>query len=158
MIWLNSVVAGLVATFIVSIVMVIKGLTATRPAFDITDLLATVLSDSLGLHYTPGLGWVAFFVLGTLVGGGLFAALADMLPGNRLVQGLFVGVIVWIGLMLVIMPLAGRGFFGVDIGPVAAWATLLGSLLYGGMLGLVFANLTPPRAQIAIRTGHTGGR
>ena len=55
-------------------------------------------------------------------------------------KGLILGLIAWLAMMIIFMPLAGLGFFAMQIGPAAAVATLVLRLIYGGVLGAVYAN------------------
>jgi hypothetical protein len=47
----------------------------------------------------------------------------------------------WFAMMLVFMPLAGHGFFGLGLGWMAPAATLVLHLIYGAVLAAVYASI-----------------
>lgn len=61
------------------------------------------------------------------------------------------GVIAWLAMMIVFMPLAGHGFFAMRLGLMAAVATLLLHLIYGLVLGLVYGKSEGGAARADIR-------
>jgi uncharacterized membrane protein YagU involved in acid resistance len=60
------------------------------------------------------------------------------LPGAPWQKGLLSGVILWLGLETVIMPMMGGGIFSTDMGGMkAVVAALAAHLVYGSILGAV---------------------
>jgi hypothetical protein len=60
------------------------------------------------------------------------------LPGAPWQKGLLSGVILWLGLETVIMPMMGGGIFSTDMGGIkAVVAALAAHLVYGSILGAV---------------------
>ena len=83
-------------------------------------------------------GWVVQLVLGSIVWGGLFGALGRRLPGGApVVRGAIFSVLPWLLLMLVLMPLAGHGLFGLALGPTAPVVTFGLHLIFGVVMGAV---------------------
>jgi len=68
--------------------------------------------------------------------------LADKLPGPVWARGMLFSVGAWLLMMVVVMPMAGAGFFAAGIGPAAAIVTLVLHLIFGAVLGGVFDRLT----------------
>lgn len=65
-----------------------------------------------------------------------------MWPGSSyLAKGAWFSVGAWLLMMIVAMPMAGAGFFGMSIGIMAPLATLVLHLVYGFVLGPVFGKL-----------------
>lgn len=77
-------------------------------------------------------GMLAHFLYGGVAGAVLFV----LLPGRvTLLWGLGFGVLLWIGMQLVFLPLLGWGVFGSAITPGIAVATGVLHLVYGAILG-----------------------
>jgi len=65
------------------------------------------------------------------------------LPGNGYVsKGMVFGVLAWGLMMVMVMPMAGAGFFGLSLGMMAPVMTLMLHLVYGAVLGSVYGKLT----------------
>ena len=70
-----------------------------------------------------------------------FALFSKYLPtSNPVIKGLLFGVIVWLIAQSVVMPMMGAGLFSSNLpqGMMLAVGSLLGHLLYGGVVGLVY--------------------
>jgi uncharacterized membrane protein YagU involved in acid resistance len=85
------------------------------------------------------LGMVVHFTLGTVVFSLIYALLAyPLLPGPPVVKGLVWGVVAWLGLQLVAMPMMGAGFFSTRAGGMkAVIGSLVAHLVYGVLLGSI---------------------
>jgi hypothetical protein len=60
------------------------------------------------------------------------------LPGAPWLRGLLCGVILWLGLETVMMPMMGGGIFSTEMGGMkAVMAALVGHLVYGAVLGAI---------------------
>jgi uncharacterized membrane protein YagU involved in acid resistance len=60
------------------------------------------------------------------------------LPGAPWQKGLLWGVILWLGLEAVMMPMIGGGIFSTEMGGMkAVMAALIGHLVYGAIFGAV---------------------
>ncbi|MEO8537343.1 MAG: DUF6789 family protein, partial [Betaproteobacteria bacterium] len=58
-----------------------------------------------------------------------------------------VGVGAWFLMMVIVMPMAGTGVFGLDLGMMAPVMTLILHLIYGAVLGGVYGALLKTTAQ-----------
>jgi hypothetical protein len=67
--------------------------------------------------------------------------LQPSLPGAPAVKGLIFGAAAWLAMMIIFMPLAGHGLFGLSLGPPATVATLVLHLIYGAVLGVAYAKI-----------------
>jgi uncharacterized membrane protein YagU involved in acid resistance len=82
------------------------------------------------------LGWVMHFMIGVVLAGIYGFFLARFLPGGRVVRGAIYGLIPWLMAMLIVVPMMGGPVF---MGSFAqAFGSLMGHLLYGGVMGLFF--------------------
>jgi len=77
----------------------------------------------------------------TVAWGGGFALLYGMIPGgSAVIKGIVFGVAAWAGMMIVVMPMAGAGIFGMNFGVMAPMMTLVLHVIFGAVLGMVFAS------------------
>ena len=61
-----------------------------------------------------------------------------LLPGAPWQKGLLWGVILWLGLEIVMMPMMGGGMFGTEMGGLkSVMAALIGHLTYGTLFGAI---------------------
>jgi hypothetical protein len=78
-----------------------------------------------------------------IIGWGVgFAAVFRILPGGSSVtKGVGFAVAAWLMMMLIVMPMAGAGLFGLDMGMMAPAMTLMLHAIFGVVLGFVFGRL-----------------
>ena len=131
----KAMLAAFVATVVLSILMVMKAMMGVMPNLDIPAMLAKMM----GAPETPLLGWIGHFMIGTVGYGIVFAFLAGKLPGSLIVQGMIVCILGWLGMMIVVMPMAGAGLFGLNFGIMAPMMTLVLHVIFGAVLGWVYA-------------------
>jgi hypothetical protein len=130
--------AGLIATIVLSIFMVVMPAVGLLPGLN----LVMVLAHALGAQ-SAVVGWIAHYVIGVLLWGALFAWLEGRTFFPHWYNGLLFASVVWLGVMLIIMPLAGEGVFGLRIGIVTPTVTLFLHWIYGAVLGSVYGAWTP---------------
>jgi|AmaraimetFIIA100_FD_contig_71_4224593_length_1673_multi_5_in_0_out_0_2 uncharacterized membrane protein YagU involved in acid resistance len=84
-------------------------------------------------------GLLMHFLNGTVIFPLIYAYLLfRFLPGAPWQKGLLCGVILWLGLEIVMMPMLGGGLFSAEMGGrKAVIAALIGHLVYGTILGAV---------------------
>ena len=99
--------------------------------------IAEMLGDFLGT--TRSVGMVVHFINGTIIFPLIFTWLLwNILPGGPTGKGILWGVILWFLAQAIVMPMTGAGFFSANAGGVTAVAaSLLGHIVYGGILGAV---------------------
>lgn len=138
---INSMIAGFVATLTLSIMMIAKSMMGLMPELNVIVMLSSMMDRSLAI------GWMAHFVIGTVVWGSAFTLLHSYLPGKtNIFTGISFGVAAWLLMMLVIMPIAGAGVFGLSLGMMAPLMTLILHGVYGAVLALTFRLLDRPEA------------
>lgn len=137
-IYIRSMIAGFVATVVLSALMVMKGMMGLMPELDVIAMLGNMAHDMMGFG-GAGLAWLIHFMIGTVVWGILFALLYDILPGSgAVVKGVSFGVLAWLMMMFIPMPMAGAGLFGMTLGMMAPVMTLVLHIIFGAVLGGVF--------------------
>jgi hypothetical protein len=133
----KGMIAGLVATVVLSALLLLKGSMEIVPELNIIRLLTNL--GSIGVVAA----WMDHFIVGVVVWGLLFAAydaIAER-PAHWL-KGIIFGVFAWLLMMVLFMPLAKAGFFGYRLGFMAAVVTLAYHLVYGAVLGTTYGILT----------------
>jgi len=138
--------AGLIATIVLSIFMIVMPAVGLLPGLN----LVTVLSHAFGTQSSL-VGWVAHYVVGVLLWGALFAWLDAKMFFPHWINGLLFASVVWLGVMLVIMPIAGEGVFGSRIGILTPTITLFLHWIYGAVLGSVYGAWAPGALGLIIQ-------
>ena len=118
-------VAGFVATVVLSILMMMKATLGLMPQLNPIKDIVAVADNFTGMELPLVVGWFGHFVIGVIVWGSIYALVESHLPGAPIVKGLVFALGAWLAMMIAFMPLAGQGFFGLAIGPVAAMMTLV---------------------------------
>lgn len=138
----KGIVAGFIATVLLSILMLMKSAMGMLPALNVIQMQTQMLHSYIGTPAAPVVGWISHFIIGTVVWGGLFGAFNHSVPGrNELVKGMVFSVAAWLLMMFIVMPMAGAGFFGHNIGVMAPVATLVLHLIFGAVMGYSYAKL-----------------
>tara|TARA_R110000868_G_scaffold80390_24_gene228484 strand:+ start:198 stop:632 length:435 start_codon:yes stop_codon:yes gene_type:complete len=128
-----GLLAGFIATVVLSVMMVIKGMMGVMPELDIAAMIGTMMGASVAV------GWVIHFMIGTIAWGGGFAVLYNVIPGGSpILKGIVFGIAAWLGMMIIIMPMAGAGLFGMNLGIMAPILTLVLHVIFGTVLGAVY--------------------
>lgn len=140
--YIRAMISGFVATVVLSALMLIKSLMGVMPELDLPTMLAGMAHDMMGVPANPAIGWVLHFMIGTVVWGIGFALLYKVLPGGRPIgKGLAFGVLAWVLMMLIPMPMAGAGLFAMKMGVMAPVITLVLHLIWGAVLGATYGGL-----------------
>ena len=126
--------AGFLGTIVVTCMVIFASPTLIGGPSDI----ASVLARMLGGTWLAGMAM--HFLVGTIALPVIYLALVNRrLPGGPAVRGAAWGFALWLFSQLVVIPLAGGGFFGVSSGALRPIVdSLVGHLAYGLVLG-VFA-------------------
>ena len=138
----RAVVGGLAATAVMTVLMLMAPAMGLPP-MNIGAMLGSVMGGSVFL------GWMAHFVIGTVLAIIYAAVFATRLPGPGFLRGALYGLVPWIVAQLVVMPMMGAGPFGGSFG--AGFGSLMGHLVYGAVLGGIYGTT---EAQAAARPAH----
>lgn len=145
-----GMIAGLVATIVLSLLMLMKGAMGLMPELNVIKMLTAMAHQRMGTPAMPLVGWMMHFVIGTIAWGLLFAALNNKLPTSSMVtKGMIFGAIAWLLMMIGPMPMAGAGLFGLKMGMMAPVMTLILHLVFGAVLGAVYGRLASDRPVAA---------
>lgn len=132
----KGMIAGFAATVVLSMIMIAKGMMGVMPELNVIAMLSTMMNTELAV------GWAAHFMIGIIGWGVGFATVFKILPGSSSVtKGVGFAVAAWLMMMLIVMPMAGAGIFGLNMGMVAPAMTLMLHAIFGVVLGFVFGRL-----------------
>lgn len=138
----NGLIAGFAATLVLSVMMILKSVMGLMPAVNAIRMLTQMGAAYFHTPAVPIVGWVAHFVIGTIAWGLVFAAAYRIWPGRSpAVKGIAFSVLAWLMMMIIVMPMAGAGLFGISLGMAAPVATLVLHVVFGAVLGVVYAKL-----------------
>jgi len=131
----RGIVAGLAATVVLSLLMIMKQAMGLMPQLNSVAMLTQMMGAQ-----TPLVGWLAHFVIGVVVWGMVFAWIDSRLSYAHWINGVIFATGAWLIMMIAIMPLAGAGLFGLNLGLgiMAPLATLMLHWIYGAVLGAVY--------------------
>ncbi|MBB4051354.1 putative membrane protein YagU involved in acid resistance [Devosia subaequoris] len=133
---LKGLIAGFVATLVLSALMVMKQAVGLMPELDV----ATMLTSMLSLP-SVAFGWLMHFMIGTLAWGIGYALLRPYVPGGAIWSGVLFGTAAWLMMMIAVMPMAGTGLFGINMGIMAPIMTFMLHAIFGAVLGAVYQAL-----------------
>lgn len=137
----KGLVAGFVGTAVLSAIMIVKSMMGLMPQVDAIGMLSNMIEQRMGVDNGTMHAWVAHFLIGTVLWGGLTGILYGSVSKSPLATAMIVAVGAWILMMVIVMPMAGAGMFGLNIGPQAPIATLVLHIVFGAVMGLVFSGL-----------------
>jgi hypothetical protein len=146
----RGMVAGLIATLVLSAIMVMKSMMGLMSQLDVIALISNMANNYMSLPRSPVTGWSIHFMVGILVYGLGFVLLHSVLPGRtETVKGISLAILGWAIMMLILMPMAGKGLLGLSIGIIAPIATFILHIIFGAVLGWTYAKLAHPHHRTA---------
>ena len=129
----TGLLAGLVATVVLTAMMIVQGMMGLMPGLNVAAMIGAIIGSSVAV------GWLIHFLVHTIGGGGGFALLYNVIPGGSApVKGVVYGIAAWLFLMFAVMPIAGVGLFGLDLGVMAPVTVLVLHIVFGAVLGIVY--------------------
>jgi uncharacterized membrane protein YagU involved in acid resistance len=137
----RAVLAGLAGTALMTMLMLgapIMGL----PPMPIGEMLGGFL------HIGAAAGWAMHVVIGVVLAVGYAQFAAGRLPGPVAARGMAYGVAVFLMAQLAVMPMMGAGVFSGGNVPMIV-GSLMGHLVYGAVLGVVYVIEPAPRTATA---------
>lgn len=138
----RGIIAGFIATVVLTVLMLVKEMMGLMPELNVISMLSTMANAKMGMPGTPMVGYLLHFVIGAIVFGVLFHVLNGSLPGgNQIMKGIVFGVAAWLLMMLLVMPMAGAGMFGMSMGMMAPVMTLMLHVIFGAVLGFSYSKL-----------------
>ena len=138
----RAIAGGFVGTILLTVMMRFVSPMMTGQKMDV----AGKLGDMTGMGRIAGM--IMHFLIGSVVFALIYAFLFfRFLPGAPWQKGLLSGVIFWLGLETVMMPMMGGGFFSSQMGGMKiVMAALMAHLVYGVALGGIAGGPPPKHA------------
>jgi len=128
----QSVVGGLVATVVMTMVMLIAPMMG-MPKMMIGNMLASFM------HFLAAVGWFMHLVIGVALAFVYVYLVRDRLHTPPVLRGMLFSLVPWFLMQIMVMPMMGMGIFGSKSPEPALMAigALIGHLVYGLTLGWV---------------------
>lgn len=142
-----GIVAGLIATAILSIVIALKAALGIVPELSMIGALSEASARVLGTPRNLVVGWIEHLLIGTVLWGAVFG-LTSSVWQQHIIRGIIFAVATWLLMMIFLMPLAGLGVFGAALGVVPVLTALVLHLIYGLVLGYYFGRLMSPNRPV----------
>ena len=124
-----AAVAGVVGAVVMTVVGLYVAPMMGIPPMNPADMLAGQMGGN-GV-----IGWSGHFMIGVILAV-IYAVVAGSLPGPVIVRGALYGLAPWLLAQLVVMPMLGMGLFSGAMN--LAMGSLLGHIIYGGVVGVVY--------------------
>lgn len=128
--WVEAAVAGLAGTAAMTAMMLMAPMMG-MPPMNIGEMLGSMMGG------ITALGWAAHFMIGASFGVAYAAFFDARLPGPAAARGMIFSVLPWVVAQTMVMPMMGAGFFSGSA--LAAGGSLMGHLLFGAVMGGVYA-------------------
>ena len=129
----KAIIGGVVGTILLTFMMYVGAPVMIGQKLDMAARLSSAMGGGwlLGMLAHVGNGIVIFPLVYVFV-------VSRFLPGPPWLRGIVWGVILWLTLQVVMMPILGGGFFSSAAGGgKVAMAALIGHLVYGVALGAI---------------------
>lgn len=140
LIWIGMA-AGFIATVILSAFMLMKNAMGLMPQLNMIGMIAGLMNSS------QSVAWMVHLAVGTVLYGGVFGWLAPAIGDFAWwIEGAILGAVGWLIAMLVLMPMADNGVFGLKLGPMVPVMALVMHLVFGAVLGWSFGLMLPTAA------------
>ncbi|TAK55078.1 MAG: DUF2938 family protein [Bacteroidetes bacterium] len=129
----KAVIAGLVATFAMTLLMIMAPMMG-MPEMNIGKMLGMFMG------MPEFLGWAGHFMIGAILAIIYVYVFAQKLPGGNVLRGVLFGFIPWLIAQLMMNPMMGAGIFASNTpDPVAmVMGSLMGHIVYGAVLGAIY--------------------
>ena len=136
----KAVAAGLAGTAAMTALMLMAPMMG-MPPMNIGEMLGSMMDG------ITALGWVAHFMIGTVLAVIYGALFAERLAGPAAVRGMLFGLAPWLLAQVAVMPMMGAGFFSGSM--MVAAGSLMGHLVYGAVVGAVYGG-----GELAVAEQH----
>lgn len=125
----KAIVAGLSGTAVMTALMLMAPMMG-MPPMNIGKMLGSMMGG------ITALGWIAHFMIGTVLAVIYGALFASRLPGSPAARGTLFGLAPWLLAQIAVMPMMGAGFFSGSA--LVAGGSLMGHIVFGATVGAVY--------------------
>lgn len=129
----KAAVAGLIGTLAMTIILLMAPLMGMPPM-----PIGKMLAGFMGIP--EALGWIAHFMIGTVLALIYANFFVSRLKGNGFIRGAIYGLLPWFAAQIMVNPMMGAGVFAINTpAPILmVIGSLIGHLVYGAVLGGVY--------------------
>ncbi len=108
-----------------------------------------MLANFMGVPVAAG--WIAHFMIGTVLAVSYATIFVSKLPGSSLLKGILFSLIPWLMAQILVNPMMGAGIFALntDAPLMMVMGSLVGHVVYGAVLGMVYGTAAQPKAVTA---------
>jgi len=140
---MKAMAGGLAGTVLMTLMMYFVAPMMLGHPMDIAAMLGKMMGNSWGL------GMLAHLMNGIIVFPLIYTFFVyKNIKGAPVARGMVWGIILWLVAELIVMPMAGAGFFSANIGGMkAVMAALIGHVVYGGTLGAIVGESESPEVK-----------
>jgi uncharacterized membrane protein YagU involved in acid resistance len=132
----RAILAGVIGTAVMTVVGLYVAPLMGIPPMNPADMLAGAMGGSMVL------GWLGHFMIGVVLAV-IYALVSGALPGPPVARGALYGLAPFLVAMIVVTPMMGMPLFGGSA--AMAMGSLIGHLVYGGIVGGVYGEARSPQ-------------
>lgn len=125
----RAALAGVIGTVAMTVVGLYAAPLMGMPPMNPAEMLAGAMGGNMLL------GWVGHFSIGVILAIG-YALVSDALPGPAALRGALYGLAPFLLAQIAVMPMMGMPVFSGSV--AMAMGSLVGHLIYGGIVGAVY--------------------
>ncbi len=137
----RAAMAGILGTAVMTVVGVYVAPLMGLPRMNPAEMLAGAMGGNAAL------GWLGHFMIGIVLAV-IYSLVARALPGHPAVRGAIYGIAPFLLAQIAVMPMMGMPFFSGSA--TMALGSLVGHLVYGGVVGAVYGAVTAPDTAAAV--------
>ena len=136
----RAVIAGLLGTAAMTVVGLFVAPLMGLPPMNPAAMLAMAMGGNMML------GWGGHLMIGVILALG-YAVVGSHIPGPGVARGAIYSIAPWLMAQLVVMPMMGMPLFSGSAS--MAMGSLVGHLVYGALLGAVYAEVKAGQPAVA---------
>lgn len=133
--YIRTIVAGIIGTTAMT-ALALMGPLMGMPEMKTGEMLAAFMG------IPPTIGWIAHFMIGSILAVLYGVVFSKIIPGTSLLKGAVYGVMPWLVLQVMLSPMMGSGFFSLRTPSPTLFllGSLMGHIMYGAVVGAVYGD------------------
>jgi len=132
----KAILAGIIGTAVMTVVGLWVAPLMGMPPMNPAEMLAGAMGGNTVL------GWIGHFAIGTILAL-IYAVVAPWLPGPPAARGALYGIAPFLAAQIMVMPMMGMPILSGSV--ALAMGSLIGHLIYGGIVGAVYGTVPVPQ-------------